>query len=47
MSLGGLYIFGGAYTWRGLFSEFYGKHDRRFTGVRIIFRPAEGRARFQ
>ena len=24
-----------------------GKRDRRFTGVRIIFRPAEGRARFQ
>ena len=22
--LGGLYYFGGAYTWRGLFSEFYG-----------------------
>ena len=25
MSLGGL-IFGGAYTWRGLFWEFYGIH---------------------
>ena len=24
MSLGGLYIFGGAYTWRSLFSEFAG-----------------------
>ena len=23
-SLGGLYYFGRAYTWRGLFSEFYG-----------------------
>ena len=22
--MGGLYIFGGAYTWRGFFSEFYG-----------------------
>ena len=24
MSLGGLYICGGAYTWRGLFLKFYG-----------------------
>lgn len=43
---GGL-ILGGSYTWRDLFSEFYRKHDLTFTGVRIIFRRAEGRGRFQ
>ena len=36
---GGL-IFGGAYTWWGLFSEFYGKHD-------LGFRRAQSRVRFQ
>ena len=27
----GANIFGGAYTWRGLFSEFYGTHQHRVT----------------